>query len=264
MSLVYLVTGLPDLKWREPPPISDKEFLKRALSSLMGKSLRELELLWWHYEIFQTTNIRSTTKACEPNLDNETIQRRILHDRADSVEGHELALPVWVTENEPHQILMRKWYQEVCEHANSKFLKHLAPILLGIDEALVGLTCKSLGDSKQTYLLERLGNFDPAADAMDRNYDKSDMGLGASFSWFPSLLSIAENPDAHSRENLLNKLKWDLIQREKPLDFFTIDFAVAYYFELQILAREKAFSKKHGTAFFQSILNDSIEETLSC
>lgn len=264
MSLVYLVTGLPDLKWSEPPPISPKIFLSRALASLSGKDLKEIELLWWHFEIGQTTRIRSTLLSSDPNTESETIQRQILSARTESIETHDLVLPQWVTENEEHQVLMRRWYREVFLLGKTAFLKRLADLYLNFDEALTGLTSRQLKFSKQAYLLERLGNFDSTADVMDRNYDKSDLGLSAVFPEFHELQNIFASYDATTREERLNRIKWDWIQKNKPFDFFKLEFAVAYFFELQILTRKQTFSSHKGELVFQTILNNSIEETLSC
>ena len=259
MSLVYLVTSLPTLKFPEAPKISKLEFLERTLDSELshGPEVYFLLLL----ETLEETS-RIYAKCSLENLNDADTRDQILNHRNYIIPAmREINFAPWVFEPCEHHILLRHWFNDVYKSKKisaHSFLKIFSKYILNIEGAQSGLLAKKIKSSKDEFLTQTQGSFDSTTEVMLKYFEADDLGLSRRFSWFEKLAKVLDIKDYHRRSVALNKLKWDVVQELKPIDLFTKDFIVAYFFELRLLERQNSYSFEKG----QIILDNIFEQTL--
>lgn len=260
MSLVYLVTSLPKLKYASPPPFDTAAFFQKTENLLNDAQQKDIDLLKYLEVLEESSRIYSKMEIAGMT-GSDQIRAALLAERNDTVPEVSVEdFPAWLFEPNPKHILMRSWYEELYKGAKSQLLRLYGRYFLNMDEAFCGLLAKKQGVSSEGLLEVFEGSFDSTALRIRKNFDSEDLGLSNVFSWFKSAQAVFAIADPLKREETYCELSWKLIQELKPLEVFSIDYVIAFYFELRILMRLSAFSQAKGEKIFNSILENSCKE----
>jgi hypothetical protein len=260
VSLIYLVTALPALKKEDVPKIDKVKFFSMAYNYLDKKELNDINLLLLKERVDYFINLMSTSMANNPSCDINKLSG--LLKSKGSLHFTKLGddfFPDWIYSALTPNQMIHLWYKEVFTKASSSFLRNWAGFSLSLDESITGLLSKKSSLSKEEFLFQMLDTFSPTSLIMRKNYNKEFLGLKNRFDWMTSLIKALSNESSEVLEKEINQIRLNKIDELKPMDCFSMDFLMAYYYELSISLREASFNKKSGEEVLNRILTSSLE-----
>jgi len=261
VSLIYLIISLPILKRKELLRISKEQFFLRAYQSLGKSELNDLNLLLLKERIDFFINLQAEAVAKNPLLKKGEI--RSIYRKSEVKHFTQIGcniFPKWIYEPVSPNLMLRLWYKEVFSKANSHFFKEWARFSLNLEDIIVGLISKKSKLSRDDFLLQMDGSFSSVSALMKKRYNHDAyLGLKTKFDYSTLLLDILSISSAESLEKKINDIRIQAINKIKPMDYFSLDFLVAYYFELSIYTREASFDINCGRKILDKILTSTTE-----
>lgn len=256
--LTYLITSLPRLQPGMPPPFNHDAFVEKVRTLLDGHPHGDFELLLIHDEILATTRARfdlvlgHKPRALE-SLEAENRSRRL------NATLHERFIPSWVFNDLPHQVLVRKWYQHLYDRAETTFLKDWAKRSLNLEEMIAGRLCKSEGMELEAFMIQMEGGFDSSWRVMVQRFEDEDMGIGNRVAKHDTIVAALAEKNLLEMERQINRVRWHIIETSLQEGTFSLDFLLAYYLKLNILARESSWNEEKGQRLLDGICHNAAE-----
>lgn len=260
MSLIYLITALPALKKEDVPKIDKVKFFSMTYDCLDKRALNDINLLLLRERIDYFINLTSTLMANNPSYNKNELSELLKKKGLSHFTklGNDF-FPDWIYSPLAPNQMIHLWYKEVFRRASSSFLRNWIKFSLSLDESITGLLSKKSSLSKEDFLFQMLDTFSPISAAMCKNYNKELLGLKNKFNWMGSLVKALSNESSEALEKEINQIRLKKINELKPMDCFSMDFLIAYYYELSISLREASFNKKSGEEVLNRILTSSLE-----
>ncbi len=250
MSLVYLITGLPQLRRDQPSPLPRAEFVRRCRDLLEGPDLAELELMLRIEAVEETIRLDLETRLRGGDADDALTA--IITQRSDGADVEQL--PEWVLRPALQHELMRRHYFELTREAQTEFLRGWANFRVDIGEISTAALAKQQGLSRDAFLEQMLGSFDASAPLILRHWEEPDLGLGRRFSWLPTVMAALADDDLMAMSRTLDDVAWDKIESMQPLELFSVETLLATYLKLRILEREASWDAEAGAEVLARIL----------
>ncbi len=258
MSLVYLVTGLPELERTAAPAVTRADFIARCRANLVGAERRELELLLLLEEVEAGLRIQAAAELDNADVSGDEVAR-LLSSREPATEGGTpiRELPSFLHRQRPLRVQLRRLWSVVYKRADSLFLREWAGFIVNLEETVTALLCKRQGLGRDAFLGQMRGSFDTTARYVIDHYEEPDAGIGQRFPWVPQVAAALDDPDFEAGERALNDIRWDMIERLRDPAPFSVDTVLAWYLQLRILEREAQWSAPAGQALLSGVLETS-------
>lgn len=83
-----------------------------------------------------------------------------------------------------------------------------------------------------------------------------DFGLGNDFEYMEQLVNIQENANLLEREKAMDMMRWNFIDEQNTLNYFTIEVLLGYLIKLQMVQRWMEMDKETGMQMFRKLIED--------
>jgi hypothetical protein len=260
VSLIYLVTSLPILNRNNLQKINKKQFFLRAYQCLDKSEQNDLNLLLLKERVDFFINLHAEAVGRNPFLKtNEIVNIYRRNAKRHFTNIGDVYFPKWVYEPLAPNEMLRLWYSEVFNNSMSSFFINWAKFSL-LEEAIVGFIAKESKLDKNAFCDQIKGSSSIISDIMIKNYNNDmHLGLKTRYNWSKNLLDIISISSAELLEKKINDIRIQNIKKMRPMNYFSFDFLVAYYFELSIYVREASFNIDCGRKILDKILTSTTE-----
>jgi len=272
----YLVSGLAELHREVPaPPLSFKEF-----ADLLSNHLSPGDLLLFKniQLIIDNGNLaalieKAPTPFMEGGLFDKALLQEEIHNPLSIPPYMQVILEAWrsdcpIFHNITWEDQINWLFYEEMEKTPSPFLRQWFTFDLALKNLLAVMSCSEQGIPIERRMADRIENTcaqavitrNEAAETIV-NSSASDFSLSPVFPLASKILSLDRN-DLESFERSVDDMRWDWLDEATELNYFDIDFILAYGLKLRIMERWERITPQAGKDRFHRLLS-SLEASLS-
>ncbi|MBQ7495002.1 MAG: DUF2764 family protein [Bacteroidaceae bacterium] len=261
-----LMAGLPTVKLTDAQPHHTLLQLKEELADVLTPE--DARLMARYFLRFDCDNLVALLADADVevdargNYDRETLARLI--EEARGTDGAVPGLPAFmadfVREFDAHAN-NNKWfardvillaYFDYARQCPNRMMAEWYELNLNVQNILTALIARRQGWPLADYVQ---GN-SPVAEAILKQSNLPDFGLGTELDYMKDLMQTAETTDPVEKERLIDALRWNWLEERTFFEPFDITALFAYIVRSEILERWSVLDPEQGRERFTQIIED--------
>ena len=260
----YFVTALPDISFDSPKlPFTVEEFREMLNDALHPKDKALIDSYFLKYD---NQNLVAFLKNNNAALNEKgTLTAEELKDIAEiDLYPSDKKTPRYFTDfvnlwqkengeqgkNQLWEELMTSFYIDYGMKSKSTLIAKWFELNLNIGNVLSAIYCRKY----DMPVAEAIVGDNDVAQAIRKNANARDFGLGTNLDYFEKLVRITNDPDIYEREHRIDKLRWNWLEANTAFDHFNIEFIFAWLCKLQILERWVTLNAEEGERVFRKLI----------
>jgi hypothetical protein len=259
----YFVTALPDISFDSPKlPFSVEEFRTMLDDTLHPKDKALVDSYFLKYDnenLVAFLKDYNATLSAKGTLTVEELKDIVENDLYPSGKKAPRYLSdfvdLWLKENgeSKNQLweeLMTSYYMDYGMQSNSSLIAKWFELNLNIGNILSAIYCRKYNMP----IAEAIVGNNDVAEAIRKNANARDFGLGTNVDYFEKIVNITKDPDIYEREHRIDKLRWNWLEANTAFNLFNIEYIFAYLCKLQILERWISLNAEEGERVFRKLI----------